>query len=153
MDPEIRPLWKDTKDYAHRFVGIAVTARYVPTQRAAAGKRPVEDYDKWSGEWYTTLSPEPFQDLLRPGSALVIDDAERADVGSIGSNNIMALEEPRDGGRGDERDRPRHGRDHHGESAALLPPPRPRDPAGPQRDRVGEPARSSAAACSWSRAT
>ena len=27
---------------------------------------------------------------MRPGSALVIDDAERADVGSIGSNNILA---------------------------------------------------------------
>jgi len=90
MDPEVRPLWKDTQTYAHRFVGIAVTARYVPTQRAQAGKRPVEEYDKWSGEWYDKLSPEPFQDLLRPGTALVIDDAERADVGSIGSNNIMA---------------------------------------------------------------
>jgi regulator of RNase E activity RraA len=90
MDPGIRPLWKDVKDYSHRFAGIAVTARYVPTQRAAAGKRPVEEYDRWSGDWYGTLSPEPFQDLLRPGSALVIDDAERADVGSIGSNNIMA---------------------------------------------------------------
>ena len=61
-----------------------------PTQRPAAGKRPVEEYDKWSGDWYNTLSPEPFQDLVRPGTALVIDDAERADVGSIGSNNIMA---------------------------------------------------------------
>jgi regulator of RNase E activity RraA len=90
MDPEVRPLWKDTRDYSHRFVGIAVTARYVPTQRPAAGKRPVEEYDKWSGDWYDTLSPEPFQDLVRPGTALVIDDAERADVGSIGSNNIMA---------------------------------------------------------------
>jgi regulator of RNase E activity RraA len=90
MDPEIRPLWKDTQGFSHRFVGIAVTARYVPTQRAAAGKRPVEDYDRWAGEWYGTLSPEPFADLLRPGAALVIDDAERADVGSIGSNNILA---------------------------------------------------------------
>jgi regulator of RNase E activity RraA len=90
MDPGIRPLWKDVKDYSHRFAGIAVTARYVPSQRPAAGKRPVEEYDRWSGDWYGTLSPEPFQDLLRPGSALVIDDAERADVGSIGSNNIMA---------------------------------------------------------------
>ena len=89
MDPEIRPLWKDTVTYAHRFVGIAVTARYVPTQNAAAGKRPVEEYDRWSGDWYDRLSPEPFQELLRPGSALVIDDAPRADVGSIGSNNIM----------------------------------------------------------------
>jgi regulator of RNase E activity RraA len=90
MDPEVRPLWKDTLEFTHRFIGIAVTARYVPTQRAQAGKRPVEEYDRWSGEWYDTLSPEPFQDLLRPGSALVIDDAERADVGSIGSNNILA---------------------------------------------------------------
>jgi 4-hydroxy-4-methyl-2-oxoglutarate aldolase len=90
MDPEVRPLWKDTRDYSHRFIGIAVTARYVPTQRPAAGKRPIEEYDKWSGDWYNTLSPEPFQELVRPGTALVIDDAERADVGSIGSNNIMA---------------------------------------------------------------
>jgi regulator of RNase E activity RraA len=90
MDPEVRPLWKDTQDYAHRFAGIAVTARYVPTQRGAAGKRPVEEYDRWAGDWYNTLSPEPFQDLIRHGTALVIDDAERADVGSIGSNNIMA---------------------------------------------------------------
>jgi regulator of RNase E activity RraA len=90
MDPEIRPLWKDTKDYTHRFVGIAVTGRYVPTQRAAAGKKPVEEYDRWAGEWYDQLSSEPFTDLLRQGSALVIDDAERADVGSIGSNNILA---------------------------------------------------------------
>jgi 4-hydroxy-4-methyl-2-oxoglutarate aldolase len=90
MDPEVHALWKDTKDYSHRFIGIAVTARYVPTQRAWAGKKTAEEYDKWAGEWYDKLSPEPFQDLLRPGSALVIDDAERADVGSIGSNNIMA---------------------------------------------------------------
>jgi regulator of RNase E activity RraA len=90
MDPEVRPLWKDTQAFTHRFIGIAVTARYVPTQRAQAGKRAVDEYDKWSGEWYDTLSPEPFQDLLRPGTALVVDDAERADVGSIGSNNILA---------------------------------------------------------------
>jgi len=90
MDPEIRPLWKDAKTFRHRFVGIAVTARYVPTNRPAAGKRPPAEYDRWAGEWYDKLSPEPFQDLLRPGSALVLDDAERMDVGSIGSNNILA---------------------------------------------------------------
>jgi regulator of RNase E activity RraA len=90
MDSGIRPLWKDTQTFTHRFVGVAVTVRYVPTQRATAGTRPVEDYDRWAGEWYNALSPEPFQELLRPGSALVIDDAERADVGSIGSNNILA---------------------------------------------------------------
>jgi 4-hydroxy-4-methyl-2-oxoglutarate aldolase len=90
MDPEIRPLWRDTQGYTHRFVGIAVTARYVPTQRPAAGQRTLDDHDRWAGDWYEKLSPEPFADLLRPGSALVIDDAERADVGTIGSNNILA---------------------------------------------------------------
>src|SRR5262245_48003867 len=90
MDPEVRPVWKDAKTFRHRFVGIAVTARYVPTQRPAAGKRPVKDYDDWAGEWYDKLSPESFESILRKGSALVIDDAERADVGSIGSYNILA---------------------------------------------------------------
>jgi regulator of RNase E activity RraA len=90
MDPELRPLWTDTQGFSHRFIGIAVTARYVPTQRPAAGQRPVAEYDKWSGDWYDKLSPEPFADLIRPGTALVIDDAPAADVGSIGSNNIMA---------------------------------------------------------------
>jgi len=90
MDPGIRPLWKDTKAFRHRFIGIAVTARYVPTQRPPAGKRSVAEYDAWAGDWYTTLSPEPFESLIRPGTALVIDDAPDADVGSIGSYNILA---------------------------------------------------------------
>lgn len=90
MDPAIRPLWKDAKTFRHRFVGIAVTARYVPTNRPPAGKRPTAEYDAWAGEWYGKLSPEPFETLLREGSALVLDDAERADVGSIGSYNILS---------------------------------------------------------------
>jgi 4-hydroxy-4-methyl-2-oxoglutarate aldolase len=90
MDPEIRPLWKDAKNFRHRFIGIAVTARYVPTNRAQAGKLPVQQYDDWAGEWYDKLSSEPFEAVLRKGSALVIDDAEHADVGSIGSFNILS---------------------------------------------------------------
>ncbi len=90
MDPEIRPLWKDPKTFRHRFVGIAITARYVPTNRPAAGRRSVEAFDEWVGQWYTEASPEPFEGLIRPGSALVIDDANRADVGSIGSFNILS---------------------------------------------------------------
>jgi 4-hydroxy-4-methyl-2-oxoglutarate aldolase len=90
MDPQIRPLWKDAKNYRHRFIGIAVTARYVPTNRAQAGKLPTPQYDDWAGEWYDKLSPEPFEAVLRKGSALVIDDAEHADVGSIGSYNILS---------------------------------------------------------------
>ena len=90
MDPAIHPLWKDAETYSHRFVGIAVTARYVPTNRSPAGKRSTEDFDAWVGEWYTELSPEPFDVLLRSGSALVLDDVDSVDVGSIGSYNILA---------------------------------------------------------------
>src|SRR5688572_22345285 len=91
MDPEVHPLWKDTKSFTHRFIGIAVTVRYVPTQRpAAGGGRTYEDFRAWEGKWYNELSPEPFVQIIRPGSAIIIDEAPDADVGSIGSNNIMA---------------------------------------------------------------
>src|SRR5436309_12778110 len=59
MDADIRALWKDTEHFSHRFVGIAVTARYVPTQVAPAGNRKTEDYDKWVGHWYRNRSSEP----------------------------------------------------------------------------------------------
>ena len=39
MDPEIHSLWRDTEHFTHRFVGIAVTARYVPTQDAQDQRR------------------------------------------------------------------------------------------------------------------
>src|SRR5688572_6967152 len=90
MNPEIHPLWRDAKEFKHRFIGIAVTVRYVPSQKPAAGKMETADFDKWVGNWYSTFSPEPFVPLLRKGSALVIEEAPAADVGSIGSNNILS---------------------------------------------------------------
>ena len=89
MDPEIHALWRDTVNFTHRFVGLAVTARYVPTQRPTAGALTIKAYDDWSGDWYDKLSPESFAPLIRPGTALVIEDAPLADVGSIGSYNIL----------------------------------------------------------------
>jgi 4-hydroxy-4-methyl-2-oxoglutarate aldolase len=89
MDPEIHALWRDAAAFTHRFAGIAVTARYVPTQRPPAGVLAPAAYDAWSGEWYDKLSPESFTPLIRTGTALVIDDAPAADVGSIGSYNIL----------------------------------------------------------------
>jgi regulator of RNase E activity RraA len=89
MSPEIHAAWKDTTHYKHRFIGIAVTARYVPTNRPPAPAMETKSYDTWSGKWYNELSPEPFTPLIRKGTALVIDDAPDSDVGTIGSNNIM----------------------------------------------------------------
>ncbi len=89
MDAEIGALWRDTVTFKHRFIGIAVTARYVPTQDGPAGKMSVEAYDKWAGDWYDTRSTEAYMGVIRKGTALVIEDAPRADVGSIGSYNIL----------------------------------------------------------------
>jgi regulator of RNase E activity RraA len=89
VDPSILPLWTDLKNFSHRFAGIAVTARYVPTQKPHAGKRTPEEFAKWEGEFYSQYSSEPYADLIRLGTALVIDDVEEGDIGSIGSYNIM----------------------------------------------------------------
>ncbi len=89
MDPEIHPLWRDTERFTHRFVGVAITARYVPTQNPPAGKMTPEAYDVWAGNWYEQRSGEPFIPLIRKGTALVIEDAPNADVGTIGSYNIL----------------------------------------------------------------
>ena len=89
MNPAIRPLWRDTDEFQHQFRGIAVTVRYVPTNKRAPGLTP-ETFHAWEGRWYKDLSPEPFVEHLRPGSAVVIDGNEDGDTGTIGSNNIMS---------------------------------------------------------------
>jgi 4-hydroxy-4-methyl-2-oxoglutarate aldolase len=89
LDPQIRPVWRDTNDFSHRFCGIAVTSRYVPTNRRA-DKMPPEEFKKWEGQWYNEISSEPFVELLRPGSVVVIDATDDGDSGTVGSNNILA---------------------------------------------------------------
>ncbi len=89
MDPSIRPLWRDTDEFTHRFVGIAVTVRYVPANRLGEKMSP-EEFRKWESRWYRQLSPEPFVKYLREGSVVVIDGTDDGDTGTIGSNNIMA---------------------------------------------------------------
>ena len=86
----IGPLWRDTREFKHRIVGIAVTARYVPTQEPRQPALETDEFNRWMGQWYSERSPEPFVPLLREGSVLVIEEAPEADVGSIGSNNIMS---------------------------------------------------------------
>lgn len=89
MSPEIHALWKDTVKYTHRFVGIAVTVRYVPTNKAPAAAMETKAFNDWVEKWYEEYSSEPFVPLIRKGTALVIDDAPDAEVGSMGSRNIM----------------------------------------------------------------
>ncbi|MFB0524162.1 MAG: RraA family protein [Phycisphaerae bacterium] len=89
MSPEIHAAWKDTKHFTHRFIGIAVTVRYVPTNKPPAPRMETEQFDRWVGNWYGTISSGAFSPLIRQGTALVFDDAPDAEAGSIGSNNIM----------------------------------------------------------------
>jgi regulator of RNase E activity RraA len=48
-----------------------------------------EAYDAWASNWYESRSSELYLALIRKGTALVIEDAPNADVGSIGSYNIL----------------------------------------------------------------
>ena len=88
VDPEIHALWKDTEKFTHRVVGIAVTARYVPTNK----REPKMD-DATIGRWYSTLTSEAFMDVLSPGSVLVIDAMEDGESRSIGSTNIRSWQQ------------------------------------------------------------
>jgi regulator of RNase E activity RraA len=90
VNADVGPLWRDTTQFKHRIIGIAVTARYVPTNQPVHGPRETEEFNRWVGQWYGERSPEPFVPLLREGSVLVIEEAPDTDVGSIGSNNIMS---------------------------------------------------------------
>ena len=88
VDESIHPDWTDTKDLSHIIRGIAVTARYVPTQKPDRPE-PGEDFSKWEGNFYSTYSSETFTKVIRKGSVVVLDDVEDKDIGSIGSNNIL----------------------------------------------------------------
>jgi 4-hydroxy-4-methyl-2-oxoglutarate aldolase len=85
VDPEIHALWKDTEKFTHRIVGIAVTARYVPTNK----REPKMD-QKTIGRWYGTITSEAFMKVLTPGSILVIDAMDDGESRSIGSSNILS---------------------------------------------------------------
>jgi regulator of RNase E activity RraA len=85
VNPEIHALWKDTENFSHRMAGIAVTARYVPTNK----REPRMD-NKTISQWYSTITSEAFMKVLTPGSVLVIDAMEDGESRSIGSSNIMS---------------------------------------------------------------
>jgi len=90
MDQRIQALWKDIDSFKHQFRGIAVTARYVPTNRQVPNTMTADQFSKWEGDWYNRISPETFVDSLKPGKVVVIDNQGDGDVGSVGSFNALA---------------------------------------------------------------
>jgi regulator of RNase E activity RraA len=89
MDNIMMALWKDMERFDHVIRGIAVTARYVPTNRPRPLFTDDDAFRAWEGNWYGTISPEPFLEHLKKGSILVIDANGDGDTGSIGSNNSL----------------------------------------------------------------
>ena len=88
LGTEITALWKDIDNFSHMFVGIAMTVRYVPTNRSTTSAS-LKEYKNWRDQWYTHISGEPFIDSIKPGNVIVIDNAGDKDAGSVGSNNSM----------------------------------------------------------------
>ncbi|MBN2093629.1 RraA family protein [candidate division KSB1 bacterium] len=89
VDRAIHPDWKDLDSLKHIIRGIALTVRYVPTQRPDR-PLPGEEFTKWEGNFYNQFSSEAFTKIIKPGHVIVIDDVEDKDIGSIGSNNILS---------------------------------------------------------------
>lgn len=89
LDQSIVALWKDIDDLSHIFHGIAVTARYVPTNKVVKNPMEPDEFRDWEGNWYGSISPEPWVDVLSKGSVVVLDVNGDGDVGSVGSFNSM----------------------------------------------------------------
>jgi len=87
MDQRIEPLWKDVNDMRHLICGVAVTGRYVPTNKVVKSPMTKEEFQKWEGNWYGTISTEPFVEFIKPGSVVVLDVQGDGDTGSVGSFN------------------------------------------------------------------
>jgi 4-hydroxy-4-methyl-2-oxoglutarate aldolase len=90
LSQEIEALWKNIEDFSHVFRGIAVTARYVPTNKVVKNPMSEEEFKCWEGQWYNTISNEPFVVSLTEGSVVVLDVQGDGDCGSVGSYNSLA---------------------------------------------------------------
>ncbi|MGM0532574.1 MAG: RraA family protein [Bacteroidota bacterium] len=89
LDQKIDALWKDVDDMGHVFRGIAVTARYVPTNRVVKNPMDKDEFKEWEGQWYNEISDEPFVEFIEEGTVVVIDCEGDGDTGSVGSYNSL----------------------------------------------------------------
>lgn len=90
LSQEIEALWKDIENFNHIFSGIAVTARYVPTNKVVPNPMDKETYQKWESDWYTNYSSEGFFEFIKKGTVVVLDVRGDGDCGSVGSYNTLA---------------------------------------------------------------
>lgn len=89
LDTKIEALWKDIDSMKHIVRGIALTARYIPTNKVVKNPMAKDEFQKWEGEWYNKTSPEPFVPLIKEGTILVLDVEGDGDTGSVGSFNSL----------------------------------------------------------------
>ncbi len=94
MDNAIRPLWRDQKKFTHRFVGFAITVRYVPSDvRVGQGSfANLEGFKRFKGQQYGRAR-DPWTDVARPGDVAVMDTGGVVEGGNIGSNNSLGWAE------------------------------------------------------------
>jgi len=90
MYNEIRPLWRDDENFTHRFIGFAVTIRYVPSDaRTGPNSFPdVQGFKKWKGEQYGRAS-DLWTRSVKPGDVVVMDTNGVFEGGNIGSSNSL----------------------------------------------------------------
>ncbi len=89
MHTDIEALWKDTDSMSHIIAGVAVTARYVPTNEVIKNPMEKTEFQNWEGQWYGQLSNEPFVEHIIPGTVVVLDVQGDGDTGSVGSYNAL----------------------------------------------------------------
>lgn len=90
MAREIEPLWRDLEDFSHIICGVAVTARYVPTNRVIKNPISPEEFREMEATWYAGISSEPFVEYIKEGTIIVLDVEGYSDVGSVGSANALS---------------------------------------------------------------
>ncbi len=90
MDNQIRPLWRDEENFTHRFVGFAITVRYVPSDvRVGQNSFPeLAGFKQFKSQQYGRAK-DPWREIARLGDAVVMDTGGVFEGGNIGSNNSL----------------------------------------------------------------
>jgi 4-hydroxy-4-methyl-2-oxoglutarate aldolase len=89
VDQRVQALWKDLDEFDHQIRGIAVTVRYVPHNKVLPNPMTPEKFAEWEGNWYGSISTEPFVPFIKKGTIVVIDASGNGDTGSVGSFNSL----------------------------------------------------------------